>query len=842
VTRYLWRAAAGQLRGGFALLALSALGVALGVGAVLSIRLLNQGALGAFAGTVRAVSGEASLEVVGTSPSFPEELFPAILAEPGVTAAVPLTRTEAAVEGARPPLFLEVLGVDLFAPARLPFEGKELPVAAALSEPGWVAVGPELARERGWRVGDRIAVSSGSRRVTLVVGGLVDFRRLSPLASRRLAVMDIAQAQSLFGLAGRLHEVDLVLEKGASPAEVASRLSRRLGPSVRVLSPEQRVSEASGLLAAFRLNLTALSLVSLLVGGFLVYGSTQAALVRRREEMGLLRSVGATRAQVLALLLLEAALLGAAGTAVGIPLGWLAARLELRNVSGTVENLYLLEGIEKVSLGAGEVAVAAGLGLLGAVLGALLPALEVARRDPRSLLASLTLEERTSRSAAPLLGLAVALVPAALGAYAVLSPRHPWAGFVLALAATLALPLAAPCLVRSLSRLPGPRRFSAGYGARTLPLHLTSSAVAVGALAVAVAMLTGVTVMVESFRDTVVDWLDATIRADVYVTTPTWSRARGEATLSPEVLRRMAATSGAVRVDVVRQTFARVRGRRVSVLGVPAGAPGAEGRVRVLGGGAGAALGRLASRGEALVSEPLARKAGLWPGDSVRIEGPRGEAAVPVAGVYYDYGSEAGTVMLDLATFARIFGAGGPSNAALFLAPGVAVEPAVGRLRAELADEAVVVRSNRGLRAEVLAIFEQTFAVTRLLRVMGLVIAVSGVLLTLLVAARERRAETALYRALGATRLQAFLVFAGKGLGISLLGTLLGFAGGAALAGILVRVVNRDFFGWTLELHWPLSALALQALAIVAAGLLASLYPAVRASDAPATELSRDAL
>jgi putative ABC transport system permease protein len=842
VTGYLRRALAAQFRSGKALLALSALGVALGVGSVLSIRILNQGALGAFEGTVRAVSGDASLSVVGTSVTFPEELLAKVLAEPGVAAAIPLTRTEVAVEGGGAPFFLEVLGVDLLAPAHLPWQGERQSIEAALSEPGWIALSPDLARERGWKPGDRVAVSFGSRRVPLRVGALVDFRRLSPLASSRLAVMDVSQAQSLFGIPGRLHEVDVVLAPGASVPEVASALERHLGPAVRVLTPEQRVAEGSALLAAFRLNLTALSLISLLVGGFLIYGSTQAALARRREEMGLLRSLGATREQVLGLLLLEAAMLGVAGTAVGIPLGWLAARLELHGVSATVQNLYLLEGIEKISIGPGEAALAAVLGLSGALLGALSPALDISRRDPRALLASLTLEERTSRVAVPLFVGALLAWPLALLAYLALSPHHRWAGFVLALGVLLSLPLAAPIAVRAISRAGRPRRFSLGYGARTLALHLRSSAVSVGALAVAVAMLAGITVMVESFRDTVVNWLDATVRADVYVTTPTWSRARGEARLSPHVLERLAHTPGARRVDPLRQSFARVGGRRVSVIGVRAGVPGVEARVRLLSGDAALALRQVEAEGAALLSEPLARKAGVWSGGTVRVDGPSGEVSLPVAGVYYDYGSEAGTLLLDERTFARIFGEGPPSNAAVFLEPGVSPDTVVDALRAELAGEAVVVRSNRALRSEVLSIFEETFAVTRLLQGMGLLVAVSGVLLTLLAAAQERRAEVALYRALGATRVQAFLVFAGKGAGISALGIALGFAGGAALAAVLVRVVNRDFFGWTLELHWPVRMLALQAGAILFAGLAASLFPAAASSDAPATELSRDAL
>ena len=837
---YFRRILGAELRAGRGLLLLSVLGVALGVGSVLSIRILDQGALGAFAGTVRAVSGDAALSVVGSGPSFPEELYPAVLADPGVAAAVPLTRTEAAVEGGAP-LFLEVLGVDLLAPVRLPVQRERGEAAGALGSPGWIAVTPELAADRGWKVGDAVRVSAGGRRATLRIGALVDFRRVSPLASRRLGVMDIAEAQSLLGPAGRLHQIDVFLAPGADAAAVSARLQSRLGAAVRVTTPEQRVAEASGLLAAFRMNLTALSLISLFVGGFLVYGSTQAAMVRRREEIGVLRCLGATRGQVLSLLLAEALLLGILGTSLGIPLGWLAARLELASVSATVQNLYLLEGIDRVTLTPALVALAVALGVAGAVAGALLPALDVSRRDPRALLATLTLEERASRAARPLLAAALAAPALAAAAYLALGPGRPWTGFLVALGILAALPLAAPSVVLGLGRAGRPRRFSFGWGARTLALHLQSSAVAVGALAVAVAMLTGITVMVTSFRGTVIEWLDGTLHADVYVTTPTWSRARGEATLSPAVLAALGRDPEVARIDRLRQTFVRLGGRRVPVVGVDAGLPDGEARVSVIGGDAAAAFRQVLS-GEVLVSEPLARREGLRAGGKVRLDGPSGPVEVPVAAVYREYGSESGTVLVDLRTFARLFGDGPPSNAALYLAPGSTAEGAADRLRAALPDEAVVIRTNRSLRAEVIAIFEQTFAVTRLLQGMGLVVAVAGVVLTLLTAARERRAEVALYRALGATRQQAFRVFAGKGLAIAGLGVGLGLPGGAALAWVLVRLVNRDFFGWTLQLEWPVGMLAVQALTILGAGFVASIYPAARASDAPATELSRDAL
>jgi putative ABC transport system permease protein len=835
------RAVTRELRAAPALFGLAAGGVALGVAAVLSIQLLNGGALGAFEGTVRAVSGDADLTVLGVAGHLPEALLPEVLGTPGVREARPLYRVEVALEG-RPGDGLEVVGVDLVSVRRVPWAVGPGALAAALGEPGWVAVTPAWAAEHGLAAGDAVAVASGSRRVTLRLGALVDFQRLAPLASRRLAVMDLAQVQGLLGAAGRLSQIDVLADDPRGVAALAGRLSARLGVRARVASPEQRTVEAAGLLAAFRLNLTALSLVSLLVGGFLVHAATRASLTRRREELGILRTVGATRAQVVGLVLAEAAALGLVGTAAGVPLGWAAARASAGAVSGTLRTVYLLEGLEGVRLAAGPVALAVATGLLGAVLGALWPALDASRRDPRALLSPITLTAASERGAGGL-ALGGLLAVGAAGALH-LATGGGWrpSGFVLALALLAAVPLAAPLALGRLAPLVRATRLGPRWGVRTLAARLPATALAAGALAVAVAMLVGVTVMVDSFRETVTAWLGQTLRADVYVTTPSWRRARAEATLDPALVARLAAEPGVRAVDRLRQLEALVAGQPASVTGIDSALAAAEGRVALLAGDPAEAMRRLREAGAALVSEPLARRLGVAAGGEVRLRTLAGDRLVPVAGVYRDYGNERGGLVLDLQAFARAFGDGPPSNAALYLSPGVDAEAVVARLRAGLPGAALVIRSNRALRAEVLAIFEQTFAVTRLLQGMGLLIAVAGIALSLLVLARERIGEIALYRALGATRGQVFGVFLGRGLGLAAAGLVLGLAGGAALAAVLVEVINPVFFGWSLGLHWPLGALAAQAAAVLAAAALASLAPAAAASRVRGTELSRDAL
>jgi putative ABC transport system permease protein len=847
VRRYLAAAAAKELRAGGALLALAAAGVALGVAAVLSIQLLNRSALGAFEGSLEAVSGEAEVSVLGWAGALPEDLLPAVLGTPGVRAAIPLYRVEVAIDGDSDGS-LEVLGVDLLAPVRVPWQLEQGALAAALGTPGWVAVTPELARARRLARGDALRVTAGARRVALRVGALVDFRRIAPLASSRLAVMDVAQVQGLLGARGRLTQIDVLADEGVSADALAAALEARLGGRARLATPEGREVEAAGLLGAFRLNLTALSLVSLLVGGFLVYASVQAALARRREELGVLRAVGATRGQVLGLVLAESAALGVAGTLAGLPLGWVLARANVEAVSGTLRNLYLLEGIERVAVTPGLLLLAGAVGVAGALAGAVLPALDAARRDPRALLSPVTLEERSGRAAGPLLAAGLAALAGAAGVHLALGAGRPWTAFVLALGVLAAVPLAAPAALGAAGRAlaargPGSRRLGIGFGLRSLRARPTSASVAAGALAVSVSMLVGVTVMVGSFRESVVRWLDRTLRADVYVTTPSWRRARAEATISAEIVARLGALPGVRAVDTLRQVQVPAAGRRITLSGIEAGLPGAEGRVELVAGAPSPAEAfRALAAGAALVSEPLARRAGLAPGGTLAVRTGQGEAALHIAGVYRDYGTEAGAALVDLGTFARLFGPGPPQNAALYLAPGEDAEAAVARARAALAEHALLVRSNRTLRAEVLAIFEQTFAVTRLLQVMGLVIAAAGITLSLLVLARERAGESALYRALGAERRQLFLVFLGRGLGIGAAGLALGAAGGLALALVLVHAVNPGFFGWTIGFHVPWDRLAGQAAAILAAAGAASVYPAARASRTPARELSRDAI
>ncbi len=828
--RYFVRALAAMVAKSPALYGLTVIGVALGVASVVTIQLINDNAIAAFAASVRAVTGDDELTIVPTLGQLRDGAMRAALADPATMGARPIVRVDATVGGQR----LSIVATDLTQPARGALEPGTERIGDPLATPGWIALSPQLAETLGLTVGQSFAAAAGSRRVTLTVGALIDFKKTLPLAPSALAVMDIAQAQSVFALPAGLNEVAVDLADGADVLAAAARIGQTLGEQARVLTPDERAEEAAGLLAAFRLNLTALSMISLAVGVFLIHGALQATLLRRRTELGVLRAIGATRRQVIGLVMGEVIVIGLLGTVLGLPIGIAAARANIDVVSGTLTNLYLLQAVEQLRVPAWVIAVGVGVGLGSALLGATLSLLELRREDTRALLVATTLQESLLALAPRLLGAALVL-GAATGAFAWAARLWQPAGFVIAVAILATMVLVTPWLVVRVARLARPRRFGVAYSLRSLGQKLASNAFAVASLAIAVSMMFGITAMVGSFRATLETWIGSTVRADVYVSTETRGR------LDAEVVRTVSATPGTRAIDVLRRGEARLADRTVRVSGVHVMLPGVPPRWSLMHASEGV-LEAVAAGDGVLVSEPLARKTGLVRGARVHLRTSTGDHDLTVAGLFYDYTTEQGTMVVDTKTFERLMGPVDPSSVALYLDESHDVEATVRDLQSRLGDAPVTVRSNQRLRATILDIFDQTFAITIILQTMSFLIAVAGIALTLLIAARERAAELALYRALGATRRQVFGMFVGQGLSLGAFGIVLGALGGSALVMVLILLINRAYFGWTIRLDLPVWTLAREALTILVAAVIAALYPAMRASRTPAQELVRDDL
>jgi putative ABC transport system permease protein len=244
-------------------------------------------------------------------------------------------------------------------------------------------------------------------------------------------------------------------------------------------------------------------------------------------------------------------------------------------------------------------------------------------------------------------------------------------------------------------------------------------------------------------------------------------------------------------------------------------------------------------KGEALVSEPYARRFGVGAGGLVRLATPKGQRSFRVAGVYRDYSNDRGTVMLDRDLYLSLFEDPRVTSVALLAAPGVDVADLRRRILAAAKDRYVLsISTNRELRRAILTIFDQTFAVTRALEAIAVAVAILGIANALVASAVERRRSFGLLRAVGAQKRQIRRAVLLEAALTGITATVASLAAAAAFAYLLLAVINPQSFGWTVVASVPAGRLAATALVVLAASLAAGIFPGrLAASVDPAAAL-----
>jgi len=819
------------------------IGIALGVAVMVSIDLANASARQAFELSSQSITGRATHRISGGAQGVPDELYARLRIEGVARQATPQISTFVSVPEAGG-LQFNLTGIDPFSdqPFRAYFgPASSLPLdqlTTFLTRPGAVLITRQTAERYDLSPGDLIHVQQGGLEKEGMVAGIMDpSDDLTRRGLEGVLLADIATVQELSGRSGWLDGIDLILSQGE-----VQRVEAWLPTGFKLDVIQARQGSLADMTAAFRLNLTALSLLALVVGLFLIYNTMTFAVVQRRELFGALRCLGVTRREVFGLVLVEAAVVGLLGSILGVGLGVLLGRQTVTMVSQTVNDLYFTSTVRSVALPLDSLLRGFLVGMMASLLAAALPAREAALSPPQLALQRSVLEVAT-RQGSLRLGLVGAfslLAGPALLLFPGLGLVGGFAGaFLVVLGFALLASLALVTLMNVLRPLLG-RMF--GFLGRMAPRSLINSlsrtAVAVAALMVAVAVSIGVGVMIDSFRSTVVLWLEATLQSDVYISTPVFTGTTPSAPIEPGVVDIVGKIPGVERVDQLRaveleaaqgvvQVFAsdnlRLEQERVFLSRQP--------------GGVRAAM----QAGAVLVSEPLARRLGLLtPGGEIRLLTPDGWRIFPVHGVFYDYASSQGHLLMDLDLYRDIWGDDQITSIGLRLDEhGSPDEVALQVREATAGRQNLLVRANRTLREDVMQVFDRTFAITAALRILATLVAFIGVLNTLLLQQMEKQRETGILRALGLTGRQLWrLVMLETGL-MGLAAGLLAAPTGYALALILINVINQRSFGWTIQFSAnPMAFLQALVVAMIAA-LMAGVYPAWRMSTKPAVEVIR---
>jgi len=814
------------------------LGVALGVAVVVAIDLANASARRAFTLSTESVAGRATHQIIGGPSGLDEGLYAALRVDLGLRQSAPVV--DGYVQApALADQTLQLLGVDPF--AEQPFRSylgeprDTLDLAALVVQPATALLTAATAQRAGLGLGDALELRIGSRTLAVqIVGLLQPTDDLSQRALDGLVITDIATAQELLAQVGRLSRIDLILPEGPAAEPLIQELTPLLPPGATLVRAEARSNALDQMTRAFELNLTALSLLALMVGMFLIYNTVTFSVVQRRALLGTLRCVGVTRGQVAALVLAEAAVISLIGSLVGLALGVLLGRGLVNLVTRTINDLYFVVTVRSLMIDPVVLFRGFTLGVVATLLSAAVPALEATLTPPRAVLRRSSVEDRARRLLMILAGAGLGLIVVGLGLLWLPWGSGPIGGLVLAFAALFAIvigaALLAPLLTVVMMRLARPllgKIFGmlGRMAARDVEAHLSRTTVAVAALMVAVSVTIGVGMMVGSFRQTVIAWLSQSLVADVYVSAPTNTANRIDTTLEPELVSRLGAVAGVATLTRFRSVQVETIAGPTTLVAVDAGGERGRSAFRFREGGDDATWAAW-DGGAILISEPLAFRSGLGGGDTLTLRTDRGPRDFPIAGVYYDYTSDRGVIRLRYEDYRAAWDDAAISSLALYATPGTDIDGLVARLRGAAEGAEVVIGSNRALREGTLAIFDRTFAITAVLQLLATIIAFIGILSALMALQLERSRELGMLRANGLTPVQLWGLVLGQTSLIGLAAGLLAAPLGLTLGLVLIYVINRRSFGWSLDLSLE-PTLFLQALLVaLTAALLAGIYPA----------------
>ena len=805
-------------------MALAILAVALGVAVVLAIDLAGTAATGSFRSSLETLTGNYNFEIVATG-GIPEEIVGKLSTLPLDVSVSPRMEDFAVVSSTKKSVVL--LGLDLIGEANLlsgtadSSAGVQQNLFRDWSSDDGIWSGKSL----GWQQNQKVSLIIGDHERQFVVRGTYDDQNQPAI------ILDIAAAQRILGRTGKIDRILLRTPQAQNPEAPEKQISALLPPGIELRAAGTGTAENRKMLAAFRWNLKLLSYIALIVGAFLIYNTISVSVVRRRSEIGIVRALGASRAGILFAFTAEAAALGIAGAALGIPLGRIMAAGAVKLMGATVNSLYVSSTPGPIELSSTSVLTALVVGVGVAVVAAYAPAKEAATISPVEAMARGRKEFLLRIHKTRDLTIAVVLAAASWGAAKLPAvsgkPLFGYLATLLAITAgTLAIPAAVSIVMKSSGLLLRKSGVPALLASRSLLGSLRRTSVLVGALATSVAMMTAVGIMVGSFRTTVIQWMEGEVPADFYIRPAGGHSVDRHPAISPELAGTLETLPGVEAVD-------RLRAYQISFDGVPTTIAAADlhesrrrGRSDFFSGRpAEEVLHELRGGNAVIVSEPFTYKHKLKRGDTISL--PLGTSLVNlrIADVYYDYGSENGFVLMDRSAMKKYLPDEAPSNLAVYVANGA--DPAKVREEIEHAtvDYRVLIFSNADLRKQAIVIFDRTFAITYALEAVAVLVAVMGVAGALLALVIDRKRELGLLRFLGATSKQIRRMILAEAALLGLLANAAGLVLGFALSLILVFVINKQSFGWTIRFHWPVAVLTAAISLIFVATVLAGFYP-----------------
>jgi putative ABC transport system permease protein len=810
--------------------------IALGVAVFVGMHTANETVRLAFAETVDRIAGRTELQVTAGDAAFGEDVLERVQSARTVRVAVPVI--EAVVDSHLPGQgSLLVLGIDMTGDRSL----RDMDLEAGddaiiddplvfLAQPDSLILTKEFADRNGIAPGSRLPLATAVGERAFTVRGIMKATGLATAFGGNIALMDVYAAQHMFGRGRTFDRIDLAVTPGTTLAECQRELGALLGPGFEIQPPSARGQQFEAMLAGYSLMVNLSSVFALVIGLLIIYNAFATAVTERRAEIGILRALGATQGRIRAIFLCESALLGAVGSAAGLVVGLLAARLIGSAVGGLLAGVY---GVPRYADGLAidpmllALAFAAGVG--ASLLAAAVPAAAAARVD-----AVRALQKGTYQVLPAGEHRARAVLAAGLAALAVLFLAIPgsrplaYAGYLLSLGAALLLvPLLSLGVARALRPiLAWLRPVEGALAADSLlqaPRRLASG---VGALMLSLALVVAFSGMSRASYDSIVGWMDGALDSDLFVL-PSQSldirTARFPATMGPQ----LAGLPGIGRVQMQRNTRMTLADRTVMVIAIEAASVAETDRRRPVAGDSGEMYARLAAGEGLVVSDTLAQVQGLALGDVLEVPAPYGLIRLPIVGILVDYSDPRGSILMDRRLFVRHWRDDSVSAFRVFAAPGAAVtEVRQQILERYAAERRLFVLTNDQLKGYMLEILDQWFGLTIVQIAVAVFVAIFGIVNTLTVSITDRRRELGVLQAIGGLRRQIRRTIWIEAVAVGAIGLVLGCALGALNLHYMLQIVHRDVDGMRLAYQFPVATSLALVPVILGTAFVAALWPA----------------
>lgn len=823
---------------------LSILGIAMGVAIVVSIDIANYSSSKAFNLSLDAVAGKATHQIIGNSDGIPDSFYRSLRIDMGFRNIAPVIESYVSIPDSGRKVF-KLLGVDIF--AERPFRDYLSNTGSSIdgtfkdlfTKHNSIILSEENLKKLNRSIGDSLKVLINGKEKYLYISGFIKEDENNRSALENLFITDIASAQELTEKKDRIDYIDVIIKN-----EKEEKLLTGLLQDGFILQKSGlRSNTAEQMLDAFNINLTSLSLLALIVGLFLIYNTMTFSVIQRKVLIGTLRSVGVTSGEIYGLILKEALIIGIIGTIAGFAAAYFISKFLLIIISQTINDLYYVVSVREIYISPAIIIKGIALGVIATLLSALKPAKDASSVHPRS---AMIRSEQESSLFKKIPGMTIAgIIFFTAGAVILLIPsKNIWLSYFGILPVIIGFALFTPLIIILVEKIFSPLYtklfgITGKMSSRSILQNISRTYIAIAALALAVAATVGVGTMVSSFRTTVIDWLETRLNADVFISAPSLISRRNDAVLNEDILDKIRAIDEVKDFNFYREVELFQEGKRYHLLASGLSKRSYSGFKFKEGNPDEAWKGFEA--GDLFISEPFAYKNDLTVGDMLSLKTDKGMREFRVAGVYYDYASDQGLITIQYKHFKEFWNAEGYSGISVF----VKDESYIGTVKDKIqtldtGGQQLVVRTYKYLRDSSVEIFDRTFLIAKVLQLLSIIVAFIGILSSLMSLQLERRRELGILRANGLLPSQLFLMVNLQTLLMGFTAGLIALPLGNILAAILIYIINKRSFGWTMQFEILPGILAEAMILSITAALLAGLYPGYKMSKTSPSNALRE--